>query len=47
LCTTKKTGPFNYWHHQYLFKYIDSGIEMNDIMNYAAPFGVLGRNYGY
>lgn len=39
----QKSGPFKYWHHQHIFKEVESGIEMTDIVNYAAPFGVLGR----
>lgn len=39
----QKAGPFKYWHHQHHFREIDGGVEMRDIVNYAAPFGVLGR----
>lgn len=32
------SGPFKLWHHQHIFKEIDGGIEMTDIVNYAVPF---------
>jgi ligand-binding SRPBCC domain-containing protein len=31
------------WHHQHHFKEIDGGVEMIDIVNYAIPFGFIGR----
>lgn len=37
------SGPFKLWHHQHHFREIPGGIEMTDIVNYAAPFGILGK----
>jgi ligand-binding SRPBCC domain-containing protein len=31
------------WHHQHHFKEIPGGVEMTDILNYAIPFGIIGR----
>lgn len=39
----QKSGPFKYWHHQHIFKEISGGIEMTDIVNYAAPVPVIGN----
>ena len=36
-------GPFRFWHHQHHFKEIPGGVEMADIVNYAAPFGIIGK----
>lgn len=39
----QKSGPFKFWHHQHFFKEVPSGIEMTDIVNYAAPFDHISR----
>jgi ligand-binding SRPBCC domain-containing protein len=39
----QKSGPYTYWHHQHFFREIKAGVEMVDIVNYKAPFGVFGR----
>lgn len=39
----QKSGPYKFWHHQHIFKEIKNGTEMTDIVNYAAPFGFLGK----
>ncbi len=39
----QRFGPYAMWHHQHHFKVIDSGVEMIDIIDYAVPFGILGR----
>lgn len=36
-------GPFRYWHHQHHFRETGSGVELTDIINYKAPFGIVGR----
>jgi len=38
----QKLGPYKFWHHQHIFKEIKNGTEMTDIVNYSAPFGILG-----
>jgi len=38
----QKSGPFKYWHHQHIFKETEGGIEMTDIVNYAAPVPLIG-----
>jgi ligand-binding SRPBCC domain-containing protein len=39
----QRFGPYALWHHQHHFKEIPGGVEMTDILNYAIPFGVIGR----
>jgi ligand-binding SRPBCC domain-containing protein len=39
----QRFGPYALWHHQHHFKEIPGGIEMTDILNYAVPYGVIGR----
>jgi ligand-binding SRPBCC domain-containing protein len=36
-------GPYAFWHHQHFIHEIDGGIEMEDIIHYKVPFGILGR----
>lgn len=36
-------GPYKFWHHQHHFMEIPGGVEMTDILHYAAPFGFIGR----
>lgn len=37
------SGPYKLWHHQHLFKEVDGGVEMEDIVHYKLPFGILGN----
>lgn len=39
----QRFGPYSFWHHQHIFKEIDGGIEMSDIVHYRAPMGPLGQ----
>lgn len=39
----QRFGPYALWHHQHHFKEVPGGVEMTDEVNYAIPFGVLGR----
>jgi|TARA_B100000315_G_C14466489_1_gene536211 ligand-binding SRPBCC domain-containing protein len=36
-------GPFILWHHTHIFREIDDGVEIIDQVQYALPFGILGR----
>jgi ligand-binding SRPBCC domain-containing protein len=38
----QRFGPYTLWHHQHLFKEVQGGVEMNDIIHYALPFGIIG-----
>lgn len=39
----QRFGPYALWHHQHHFREVDGGVEMTDEVNYAIPFGILGR----
>ncbi len=40
----QRFGPYRMWHHEHIFTEIpDVGVEMQDIVTYIVPFGVLGR----
>ena len=39
----QRSGPYKYWHHQHHFRTIENGVEMTDILHYAAPFGIIGK----
>ncbi|MFD2873363.1 hypothetical protein ACFS5N_12835 [Mucilaginibacter ximonensis] len=39
----QRFGPYALWHHEHHFKEIDGGVHMTDILNYAIPYGVIGR----
>ncbi|HEY3406508.1 MAG TPA: SRPBCC family protein [Ohtaekwangia sp.] len=39
----QRSGPYALWHHQHHFKKVDAGVEMTDEINYAIPFGFIGR----
>ena len=39
----QRFGPYALWHHQHHFKAIEGGVLMTDILNYAVPYGIIGR----
>jgi ligand-binding SRPBCC domain-containing protein len=39
----QRFGPYALWHHQHHFKEVKGGVLMTDIVNYAIPYGVIGR----
>ncbi len=39
----QRFGPYALWHHKHFIKEIDGGVEMEDIVDYKLPFGVLGE----
>ncbi len=39
----QRFGPYTMWHHKHFIKEIDGGVEMEDIIDYKLPFGVLGQ----
>jgi ligand-binding SRPBCC domain-containing protein len=36
-------SPFKYWKHQHIFIKTKNGCELQDIIEYELPFGVLGK----
>ncbi len=39
----QRFGPYAFWHHQHIFEDKGDHVIMTDIVNYAMPFGMLGR----
>lgn len=39
----QRFGPYALWHHKHFIKAIDNGVEMEDIIDYKVPFGILGQ----
>lgn len=39
----QRFGPYQFWHHQHLFKAVNDGVEMTDLLHYKMPFGVIGK----
>ena len=37
------TGPYQTWYHRHLFSAVPGGVEIEDVADYALPFGFLGR----
>ena len=38
----QRFGPYALWHHKHFIKKIPGGVEMEDIVDYKLPFGILG-----
>jgi len=38
----QRFGPYAFWHHLHKFREIGEGVEMEDLVHYALPFGPLG-----
>ena len=39
----QRFGPYALWHHKHFIKEIKGGVEMEDIIDYKVPFGILGQ----
>ncbi|MDT7830091.1 SRPBCC family protein [Pricia sp. S334] len=39
----QRFGPYSLWHHKHFLKSIKGGTEMEDIIDYKIPFGILGQ----
>jgi len=39
----QRYGPYSFWHHKHFLKQIPGGVEMEDIVHYKLPMGILGR----
>ena len=36
-------GPYSLWHHKHFIKKLEGGVEMEDIIDYKVPLGILGQ----
>lgn len=39
----QRFGPYALWHHKHFLKEIPGGVEMEDIVHYKVPMGILGQ----
>ena len=39
----QRFGPYALWHHKHFIKEIAGGVEMEDVIDYKIPFGILGQ----
>ncbi|WP_130736827.1 SRPBCC family protein [Flavobacterium sp. J27] len=39
----QRFGPYSLWHHKHFLKEIPGGVEMEDVVDYKIPFGILGQ----
>ncbi len=39
----QRFGPYALWHHKHFLKEIDGGVEMEDIIDYKLPYGLIGQ----
>ncbi len=39
----QRFGPYALWHHKHFIKPIQGGVEMEDIIDYKLPMGILGQ----
>ena len=39
----QRFGPYKLWHHKHFIKPVEMGVEMEDVIDYKLPFGILGQ----
>lgn len=39
----QRFGPYALWHHKHFIKPVKGGVEMEDIIDYKLPLGILGQ----
>ena len=39
----QRFGPYSLWNHKHFIKEIEGGVQMEDIVDYKLPLGVLGQ----
>ncbi|MFT5848316.1 MAG: ligand-binding SRPBCC domain-containing protein [Psychroserpens sp.] len=39
----QRFGPYAFWHHKHFVNEIEGGVEMEDVIDYKVPFGILGQ----
>ncbi len=38
----QRVGPYEFWHHQHQLHAVEGGVEVEDLVHYALPFGPAG-----
>lgn len=39
----QRFGPYSFWHHKHFIREIEGGVEMEDVIDYKVPLGILGQ----
>ena len=39
----QRFGPYAFWHHKHFIREVPGGVEMEDIIDYKVPMGILGQ----
>lgn len=39
----QRFGPYTLWHHKHFIRSVEGGVEMEDIIDYKLPLGLLGQ----
>lgn len=39
----QRFGPYKFWHHEHHFKRLENGVEVEDIIYYKMPYGLIGE----
>lgn len=39
----QRFGPYALWHHKHFIKPIENGVELEDIIHYKLPYGIIGK----
>lgn len=39
----QRFGPYAFWHHKHFLRAVPGGVEMEDIIDYKIPLGILGQ----
>lgn len=39
----QRFGPYKIWHHKHFINPIENGVEMEDIIHYKLPLGIIGE----
>lgn len=39
----QRHGPYAFWHHKHFLREVDGGVEMEDLIHYRLPMGILGQ----
>lgn len=39
----QRYGPYALWHHKHFIKEVRGGVEMEDVIDYKIPLGILGQ----
>ncbi len=38
----QRFGPYSFWHHKHFLRPVAGGVEMEDVVDYKLPLGLLG-----